>query len=389
MKKIRYCKKCLFPETKPGLEFNEDQICTACQNYDDRSHIDWDERKKELMNILEKYKNKKENNWDCIIPVSGGKDSIYQVVKMLEFGMNPLCVNVAPCGPTDIGRKNMDLIKELGVDVLEFTTNRKLRKKLNKIGLIEVGDITWAEHAAVFTVPITVAVNYNIPLIIWGENSQNEYGGPVADSQKNVLTREWLLKWGGLLGLDSQILIEKYDVKKSELIPFEYPSDDELNRVGVTGIFLGYYIPWNSFSNFLISQAYGMEGYKYACEGSFLNSENLDTYYHGIHDYFKFLKLGFGRVTDQVNMAIRRGMLTREEGLKIVKLREGKFPISYLGKPLKEMLEEIDVTMEEFIEVCDKFTNKQLFLCDENGNLVKDKYGNLSKINYDNVEDNI
>lgn len=385
IKKICYCKKCLFPETKPGLEFNDKQICTACQNYENRGNVNWNERKEELKRILDKYKSKDESNWDCIIPVSGGKDSIYQVIKMLEYGMNPLCVNVSPCGPTEIGRRNMDLIKELGVDVLEFTTNRKLRKKLNKIGLMEVGDITWAEHAAVFTVPITIAVNYNVPLIIWGENSQNEYGGPATDSEKNVLNREWLEKWGGLLGLDSQTLIDKYGVKKSELIPFEYPEDKLLEKVGVTGIFLGYYIPWNSFSNYLISQAYGMEGYQYACEGSFLNSENLDTYYHGVHDYFKFLKLGFGRVTDQVNMAIRRGMITREDGINIVKKREGNFPKSYLGKSLEDMLEEIDVTMDEFINICDKFTNKELFICDDNGNLIKDKNGNLTKINYDNV----
>ena len=138
------------------------------------------------------------SNWDCIVTVSGGKDSIYQTVKMLEFNMHPLCVNVTPSAPTDFERDNLDALKRLGVDVLQFTTNTKVRNKLNRIGLVEVGDITWADHATIFTIPIRVAVNFNIPLIIWGENSQNEYGGPAADSASNTLTHEWLKKMGGL-----------------------------------------------------------------------------------------------------------------------------------------------------------------------------------------------
>ncbi len=112
MKKIRYCKKCLFPDTKPGLEFDEFGVCSACNNYANRDNVNWDDRKVELKKILDKYRIEDGSNWDCIIPVSGGKDSIYQVLKMKEYGMHPLCVNVTPCGPTDLGRKNMEVLKE-------------------------------------------------------------------------------------------------------------------------------------------------------------------------------------------------------------------------------------------------------------------------------------
>lgn len=385
---ITYCKKCLFPHTKPHLEFNGEGVCSACTNYDDRSDIDWEARKAELLAILDRYRQTftgEGGNWDCLIPVSGGKDSIYQVVKMLELGMNPLCVNVSPCGPTDIGRRNMDVLENLGVDCIEFVTNRAVRKKLNKIGLLTCGDITWAEHAGVFTIPVQIAVNYNIPLIIWGENSQNEYGGPAADANNSTLDHEWLMKHGGLLGLSVDSIVKDHGIEQKNLIPFVYPKQEDIDRVGVTGLFLGHYLPWNGFANFLFSQAYGMESYPWAEEGSFTNSENLDTYYHGVHDYFKFLKLGYGRVTDQVNLAIRRNMLTRKEGVAIVRLREGKFPWSYLGKPLEDMLEEIDVTLDQFIETCDAFTNRDLFVCDGTGDLVKDRHGNLTKVNYDNV----
>lgn len=195
---IQYCKRCCLPSTKPHLAFDEEGICNACRNYENRKNVDWDERKKELMAILDRYRSKDGSNWDCIIPVSGGKDSTYQVVTMLELGMNPLCVTATTCDLTDIGRRNIENIKKMGVDYIEVTTNRIVRAKLNRIGLLEVGDISWPEHVSIFTVPVRMAVNFNIPLIIWGENSQNEYGGPAAAVENNVLDRRWLEEFGGM-----------------------------------------------------------------------------------------------------------------------------------------------------------------------------------------------
>ncbi|WP_278572821.1 N-acetyl sugar amidotransferase [Fusobacterium ulcerans] len=385
---IKYCKKCLFPSTKPNLEFNEEGVCTACSNFQNRKEINWKERKEELIKILNKYKSKNENNWDCIVPVSGGKDSTYQIIKVLELGMNPLCVTATTCKLTEIGRKNIENLKNLGVDYIEFTANPKIRKKLNKISLIEIGDISYPEHLSIFTMPVKAAVYYKVPLIIWGENSQNEYGGPAAASKNNILDKKWLDTYGGLLGLDIQSLVGKYDIEKKDIIPYTYPTDRELKDVGVTGIFLGHYIPWDGLTNKIIASAYGFQDYGQHIEGALESYENLDNYYNGIHEYFKFLKLGFSRATDQASLHIRRNRLTREDGVKIVKILDGKFPWSYLGKPLEEILNEIEMTLEEFINICDKFTNKSLFRCDENGNLIKDKNGNLEKINYDNVNKN-
>ena len=153
----------------------------------------------------------------------------------------------------------------------------------------------------------------------------------------------------------------------------------------MTGIFLGYYLPWDGYNNALFSQAHGFESYHKTVEGSLVNYENLDNVQTGIHDYFKFLKFGFGRATDLACMHIRRGRLSREDALKLVKGHDGKFPWVYLGVPIEAILKDIDMTLEEFIRVCDRFTNKKLFGCDSRGNLVKDKDGNLTKINDDNM----
>ena len=381
---IKYCKRCVMPDTKPNLSFDEEGICNACRNYEKRDAVDWNKRKEELMSILDKYRSKDGLNWDCIIPVSGGKDSTYQVVTMLELGMNPLCVTSTTCHLTEIGRENIENRKNLGVDYIEITPNKKVRKHLNRIGLFEVGDISWPEHVGIFTIPVRIAVNMNIPLLIWGENSQNEYGGPAASTENNILDRKWLEEFGGLLGLRVSDLIGYEGIKKNQLIPYTYPTDEELKEVGVTGLFLGHYIPWDGLSNVLLAKAHGFKSWGKTIEGSAVDYENIDNYQVGIHDYFKFLKFGFGRASDLVSMHIRRGRLTREQGMNIVKNCDGKFPWTYLDKPLEEILEPLDITVDEFIKICDQFTNKKLFKVDRNGELIKDKKGNLVKINYDN-----
>lgn len=373
------------PETKPDLHIDEEGVCNACHNMEIRQEIDWDARKKELDKILDNYRSKDGRNYDCIIPVSGGKDSTYQTVRMLELGMNPLCVTATTCMLSDIGRRNIENLKRLGVDYIEVTTNPVIRRKLNHIGLAQVGDISWPEHVSIFTIPVRIAVQLSIPLIIWGENSQNEYGGPAAATTNNVLDRQWLEEFGGLLGLRVSDLVGQYGIEKKHLIQYTYPTNEELQSAGVTGLFLGYYLPWDGYRNALFSQAYGFETYHKTVEGSIVNYENIDNYQVGIHDYFKFLKYGFGRATDLACMHVRRGRLSRNDAIKIVKMHDGKFPKEYLGMPLENILGEIDMTVEEFIKICDRFTNKKLFVCDSRGNLDKDKEGNLTKINYDNI----
>jgi N-acetyl sugar amidotransferase len=380
---IKYCKQCVMPHTKPDLHIDEEGVCNACRSFEKRTEVDWDSRKKELELIAEKFRNKG-SNWDCLVPVSGGKDSTYQVVRMLQLGLNPLCVTATTCDLSNIGRRNIENIKKLGVDLVEFTPNPNVRAKLNKIGLTEVGDIAWPEHVGIFTIPIRAAVQFNIPLVVWGENSQNEYGGPAAAAENNVLTRRWLEEFGGLLGLRVSDLSETYGISEKQLIPYQYPSDDELKRVGVTGLFLGYYLPWDGLSNALIAQANGFESYGKPCEGSMVDYENLDNHLHGIHDYFKFLKFGFARATDQASLHIRRGRISRQDGLEVVRKQDGKFPWTYLGKSLEEMLQRVDISLDEFQKICDRFTNKKLFQKNASGELLRDKFRNLTKVNYDN-----
>lgn len=382
---LTYCKSCVMPDTKPDLHLDEQGICNACRSFEKRKEVDWDVRYQELLKLLDKYRQKNGANWDCIVPVSGGKDSTYQVVRMLQLGLNPLCVTSTTCDLSPLGRANIENLKYLGVDYIEVSPNPLVRAKLNRVGLAQVGDISWPEHVGIFTIPVRAAVQFNVPLIVWGENSQNEYGGPAAASENNVLTRRWLEEFGGMLGMRVSDLIGQEGIEAKHLIPYTYPTDEELQRVGVTGLFLGHYIPWDGLSNTLIAQANGFQSYHKVVEGSMVNYENLDNHHTGIHDYFKFLKFGFGRATDLACLHIRRGRLTRQDGIDAVKRLDGLFPWEYLGKSLKDILQPLDMSVDEFIRLCDQFTNKKIFKRDVSGSLVKDRHGNLTKINYDNL----
>jgi N-acetyl sugar amidotransferase len=381
---LRYCARCVMPDTKPDLQFNKDGVCSACLYYENRSDVDWTERKRQLMTTLDRYRSKDESKWDCIVPVSGGKDSTFQVVRMLQMGLNPLCVTATTCDLSEIGRKNIENIKNMGVDYVEFSPNPIIRRKLNRIGLNQVGDISWAEHVGIFTIPVRAAVQFGIQLIIWGENSQNEYGGPASASENNILNRRWLEEFGGLLGLRVSDFIGMENISAKDMILYTYPSDEELKRVGVTGLFLGHYIPWDGYTNVLVSQGYGFQSLETTIEGSIVNYENLDNHQMGIHDYFKFLKFGFGRASDLACLHLRRGRLTRDDAMELTRRHDGKFPWSYLGKPLEKILDPLDISVDDFVKICDRFTNKKIFEKDAHGNLLRDKLGNLTKVNYDN-----
>jgi N-acetyl sugar amidotransferase len=353
------------PETKPDIWFDEDGTCSACLAFKHRSNIDWTLRSKDLMDIVSRAKST--SGWDCIVPVSGGKDSTYQVLVALELGLKPLAVTATTCDLSDIGRRNLENIARLGVDHIEVTPNKQIRSRLNKVMLQKVGDISWPEHLAIFTVPVKMAIALKIPLIIWGENSQNEYGGPELAQLSFQLNRAWLEEFGGLLGSRLSDLIREGYLTDKEAEIFRYPTEQQLAETDVNGIFLGQFLAWDGFQNFLMSSAHGWESLNLPPTGALLSYENLDNRQTVIHDYFKYLKYGFGRVTDHVSMQIRRSRLSRRQGMEIVRKLDGRYPHRCIDQEIDEVLKRIDVSREDFDRICDKFTNPDIFQRGPNG----------------------
>ena len=349
---ITYCKRCLYPDTKPDLLIDEDGICSACRSFEKRDEIDWDARASEFVNLVDQNRS---DEYDCIVPVSGGKDSHYQIIKLKELGFKPLAVTATTCDLSPLGRLNLDNIATL-CDHIEITPDKTVRRRLNKFCLETVGDISWPEHVSIFTVPVRVAIERGIKIIIWGECPQNEYGGPAADS--STLNRRWLEEFGGLLGLRVS------DLPETDLSDYQYPSQDDLDKTGVTGLFLGHYFSWDGYENSVIAKRHGFTEWDRNIEGSLCRYENLDNYQTGIHDWFKYLKFGFGRATDIACNHIRRVRWVRPDAVIGLEKNDGRVPYTYLGKPLGKILSEIDVTEDEFFKIAHRFRNKKLV--DEN-----------------------
>ncbi|MDQ7822516.1 MAG: N-acetyl sugar amidotransferase [Candidatus Eremiobacteraeota bacterium] len=378
---MRYCTKCIMPDTRPEQVFDEAGVCDACRSWKKRStEIDWEQRKREFEEILSKYRNREGTWWDCIIPVSGGKDSCHQAYTMkYMFGMNPLLVNFIPCEMTDIGLKNVLFLRDLGFDIIQVGANRKIYRQMVRKGFFDLGDCCWPEHIGIFTAPVRVAVQYRIPLIIWGENPQFDYGGPASKRESNYLDRNWLEQFQ-MLGYRISDLYEEEEFEKKDLLVFEYPSDAELREVGVTGLFLGYYTKWNANDHVKKMSALGWNANPDGpVEGAYYDYENLDCkWIAGLHDYMKFIKYGYGRATDQMCIEIRSGRLERQKALKMVREYEGKIPRKYMP----DFLRFINCSEEDFFRTLTRFTHRKIFVRNSDGSFKRDKNGELIKIDY-------
>jgi len=365
------------PNTKPDLHFDEEGVCDACSTQSDKNTtIDWKQREKDFLTLVDKYKTK--NDYDCIIGVSGGKDSTFQVIKVMEMGLNPLCICFEPTIPTEIGRKNLNNLNNLGVDLIYVKRNPIVYKKLAKEAFKRTGDNEWQHHIGLFSVVPKFAVKFNIPLIIWGESPQMEYGGPAASKSRNLLDRQWLEEFGGLLGNRVSDMLGVDGITEGDLSLYTYESDEEIQRVGVTGLFLGYYFKWDLREVLKKVKGRGFCTPDRPVETTYENFENLDCYSNHLHDYLKYVKYGFGRATDNACLDVRLGYITREEAIRLVNKYDGIPP----KKAIKEYLNYTGFSENEFFKIVNSYTNKRIFkrgdgifLKDMDGSLVrKDEY---------------
>lgn len=378
---MNYCTKCVMPDTRPDLRFDESGVCDACISYEKKygvhaDSIDWDARMKEFEELIAKYKQKDPLKYDCVIPVSGGKDShLTLYYAKVKYGLNPLCVCFEPTLPTDIGRKNLENISNLGVDLIHFKQNPNVYKKMIIEGFKRVGDMEWANHMGIWSVPVHIAINFNIPLIFWGESPQMEYGGSetVSEINKQVFNEDWLNDYGCLNGLRPQDMVDEDNgISLSDLKLYVYPTKERVAQWGGRGVFMGYYFKWNVPENIDIIEKIGFSRRQGRIEISYTDREKLDCLSMNLHDYLKYLKYGYGRATDSACLDIRNDVIDREQGVRLVEKYDGRYPKECIEK----FCQHFDMTKEEFDDICDRFTNRALFKV-KNGEFVRDADGSL------------
>lgn len=345
---MNLCSKCVMPDTRPDTPF-VDGVCSACIAHESRKDIDWDARKKALENILSDARPNG-SGYDCIVPSSGGKDSHYQVHTLLAMGARPLVVTATTCQLTPTGRFNIDNLARFATTV-EYSTNKETRAKLNRLGLELVGDISWPEHASIFTVPFRVADAFGIPLLFYGENPQREYGGPPNSIDAPQMTARWVSEFGGFLGLRPDDLMH-LGIDPQHLEDYKFPKS-----TNAKAYFLGQFIPWDSRRNARTASMMCMRQ-QGSYPGAWWGFENLDNAQTGIHDWFGYLKYGYNRASVQISVDIRNGILTREEGLAEAQDLDPVFPHRYCGIPFEAVLDKIGMTVEEFNKVEEKWRSQ-------------------------------
>lgn len=347
------CKKCLIPTTRPDTEF-VNGICSACIKHDEMLKVDWAARKEELRELVNRLWMG--NEFDCVVASSGGKDSHMQVIALLAMGFKPLIVTATTCMLTPMGRANIDNLKRFA-PTIEVTPNQDVRAKLNYIGLTTVGDISWPEHVAIFSVPMRIACALGIPLVFYGENPQATYGGPVDEQDARQMTRRWVSEFGGFLGLRPADVVVDSSITSDDMQEYAFPSDELLKQSQCEVHFLGQYLgPWDGFKNGELAIRNGMK-FGSPFNGNWWKAENLDNAMTGIHDYFMLRKYGLSRCCSQLSVDIRWGRIARADAKAILKIREMYFPWEYAGVKFEEVLAKIGMGQAEFDATVEKFSN--------------------------------
>lgn len=353
---MRYCKRCVMPDTRPGIKFNEDGVCYPCLAFERRNQIDWDARWQELEELANRYRGSNGDYYDCIITVSSGKDSHYQVDTIKNrLKMNPLLVSINNWSWTETGRKNLrNMLDEFGCDLHALTLNRKIAKKMLKKGLNYNLFPTWYWDRAVYTYPLQIAVKFGIPLVVYGENINYEYGGSQTEETYSAIDQVHNnvadpIPWN--IWLDDDILMK-------DLNPLIPPTIEEMNSVKLDPIYLSYFEPWNDFRNLEIAKKYGFTTLEdeWVREGLSESYEQIDTIGYNVHPWCKFPKYGHQHNTDILSRWIRYGRITRSEAVDLVKEREHILD----PRMLKDFLDFTGLEESEFWGIVDKYANREI-----------------------------
>ena len=315
-KLLKYCVRCSTPETNEGMAFDEMGICLACRSSEQKMKIDWEFRGKELLKIFEKHRN--HSNYDCIVPISGGKDSCYQLHLIKKvYGLNPLAVTFSHNLFTPIGKYNLEnILEKLDIDHIEFTPKRSLVNRLMKESLYKIGDACWHCHAGVGAFPLQIAAKFKIPLLIYGESPAEHSGRTTYEQCPPRYPADHFIKNSAKV-LPKEMCSSGV-VEDKELLMFKNPPLEELKTIDFEFIYLGDYIFWDAeyFTEYIIKHYDWKEDY---VEGTYKRYKSVECKMPGVHDYTKYLKRGFGRGTDFASQDIRAGITTREEGFELSK----------------------------------------------------------------------
>lgn len=338
------------PLTRPGLGIADDGVCLACKWFEQKASVDWESREEEFRGILEAAKQDSKAPWDCVVGVSGQKDSTWQALRLKELGINPLLVQYQASDGTELGKRNLENLVNHGFSLISSQPNADLASKLTKKSLIQFGNLATFSEVALFALPLRVAMWFGISTVFFGENPALEAGDTNSKEEPwdalgvrraNTVSSQNLQCWTG------------DGISERDLLPYTFPSDAELDRWGGRSIYMGYFLPWSVISNASYSIKHGLE--VSSLENYELGHPNtwnsLDTKNSIVNGMLKHIKLGFGHATEFIVYHIREGRLTRAEGARLVRELDGRCQTGFVN----ELCSWISLDVGDFWELTDKY----------------------------------
>jgi|GEM_PF-2053 len=371
---MQWCSKCLYPFiSATPMEFGDDGKCMGCRMSEMKvnfSREEWARREQMLVDIIESTRCPHGSRPDCIIPVSGGKDSYFQAHYIRNvLGYKPLLVTYYGNNYSEVGQRNLLRMKEaFDCDHIIYQPSVSVLKKLNRLGFIVMGDMNWHNHIGISTIPMRVAVQTGIPTVIWGEHGYADLCGQFSMNDFVEWSYRNRLEHAGR-GYEWNYFVGREGLTAVDLLPYRYPSDEEIFALGLRGLHLSNYVLWEANAHTaLVRERYGFEVSDEPFERTYRTMSNLDDIHeNGVHDYLKFVKLGYGRCTDHTSKDIRAGIMSRDQGLDLVRERDPIKP-----KDLQRWLAYVGMSEEEFDAIADTFRDKRVWRRDDDGAFVRD-----------------
>ena len=355
---MRYCRLCLLPDTRPNLVLDAAGVCSACRSFATRPTVDWAARAAALREVFA-HARAQSTGYDCLIPVSGGKDSTWQTVTCLEHGLKPLCVTWKTPARTPLGQQNLDNLVRLGVDHVDYQISPEVERRFMYQALVRHGSTGIPMHLAIFNLVPKLACVLRIPLIVWAENSAFEYGNPADVTTGFELDAAWLRRYGVTHGTTARDWIGP-DLSAKDLTPYFGPTAAELAAFRPKAIFLGYYLPWDVNLTRDVALAHGFRASADGAKTGLYDFADIDCDFISIHHYFKWLKFGFTRSFDNLSLEIRHGRLARDQALALLRARGDETPHADIAK----LCAFLRITTEHFWQIAETFRNPAIWYRD-------------------------
>jgi N-acetyl sugar amidotransferase len=358
--KVFWCSHCLNMSTRPRIDFDNRGWCNACFYAEEKKTLNWELREKELVSTLEKFRSKN-GGFDCIVPCSGGKDGSFVSYNLKhKYGMNPLAITVRPALALELGDTNLYNFIHSGYNHIHITPDPKVMQILNKYGFIEKGFPYYGWLIAIHTAVIRTAINFNVPLLFYGEDGEVEYGGSIENKNRAMYDINYM-KSVYLEGGYEKVLekaVKDGLVSENDLYFFKFPEEKEVDQKNLFFTHWSYYENWDPYTNYLIAKTHcGLKEQDETNSGTFTNFAQNDQALYALHAYLMYLKFGFGRATQDAGIEIRRGAMTREQAINLVKIYDNQYPEQFIDI----YLDYYNMTHQEFNEVLDKWANQKLF----------------------------